>query len=548
MSADAVLSDPTSILLRFQTDFEYQDVRVYWGTAYGVYPSSSAILSAIEIDADGAALYEYRILNLAPGTHYFYKVHYGTKDFESNFYAKPASSQVETRFNAMAEGRGSSGATVGKVLTALDAWIAGDPTHRSAILFNSDLSTGGAEAAVQDEWFSQVGHACKYPTVIARGSQELNPAVYKKYWPNNTDKDYFSFDYGCVHFIVFSQYYQSWGWVTPSPGDPLYAWISEDLDATTQPIKIAVFTNPGWSADGFSSSANEDIPGTQSMILNLLNAKGVKLCLVGHNSYFSRAKPPGCSLEVLNIGIGGNAAAPYPDLAYNPEALTPPALIFAARTYGWVSITANKTSGVVHAQIYTVSGELFEEFDVGTRPAHSIMVPLNGCASEYVVGGGNEDLNPGFYIGLGNSFNVYGNPALLTGFRFLVPSIPNAANITKAYIIFQSHNDLAGAPDALAVSVDDVANSSVFTGAGSELTTRTKFGAIAWTPTEWVTGALYRPADITALIQRAVNKGGWVAGNALSIFFNNAVGPGGTPRLVHNSIYQQRAYLYVEWS
>jgi hypothetical protein len=63
-----------------------------------------------------------------------------------------------------------------------------------------------------------------------------------------------------------------------------------------------------------------------------------------------------------------------------------------------------------------------------------------------------------------------------------------------------------------------------------------------------VATALYRPGDITALIQHAVNKGGWAAGNALSIFFNNAIGAGATPRLVHNSIYQQRAYLYVEWS
>ena len=115
-----------------------------------------------------------------------------------------------------------------------------------------------------------------------------------------TERFYYSFDYGPIHFSVLDQF------TSYAIGSPQYEWLVNDLAATTKPWKFILLHEPGWSAGGHSNAI-----GVQNRIQPLCTEYDVQFVLAGHNHYYARAAVEG----IFHITTGGGGAPLYtPDM------------------------------------------------------------------------------------------------------------------------------------------------------------------------------------------------------------------------------------------
>lgn len=118
-----------------------------------------------------------------------------------------------------------------------------------------------------------------------------------------------------------------------------------------------------------------------------------------------------------------------------------------------------------------------------------------------------------------------GTKKQLIGIRFSGITIPKDAIINSAFIQFTTKGDKNPTSGAIAIGIQDVDNALTFTSASSNISARTKTGAVSWsgtTSSTWGTasgntnGANQRTPDVKTLVQTVVNRSGWASGNAMA--------------------------------
>jgi hypothetical protein len=109
------------------------------------------------------------------------------------------------------------------------------------------------------------------------------------------------------------------------------------------------------------------------------------------------------------------------------------------------------------------------------------------------------------------------------GMRFQHIQIPKGAVITNAYIVFTANSGDSGAT-TLIFNGDATANSTTFTTANHNITSRTKTSAaVTWNPVPvWVSSTTYQTPNLSTVIQQIVNNSGWTTGNSLSIIISGS--------------------------
>lgn len=106
--------------------------------------------------------------------------------------------------------------------------------------------------------------------------------------------------------------------------------------------------------------------------------------------------------------------------------------------------------------------------------------------------------------------------------RFTSVTIPQGASIVSASIDFRSNATTGTIPSTKlwAEAADNpTAPTSAADYTGRTLTT----ASTSWTPSTWTVASTYTSPDIAAVIQEVVNRAGWVSGNALQVFWDDAV-------------------------
>lgn len=103
--------------------------------------------------------------------------------------------------------------------------------------------------------------------------------------PMGHEKDFFSFDYGCCHFIVLDSAYM--GNRNRDAYKYIGQWIKADLAANMRPVTIAVMHHPMFT---IGDSADDDIRASamRENYLKLLHKYGVDFILCGHQHAYSR--------------------------------------------------------------------------------------------------------------------------------------------------------------------------------------------------------------------------------------------------------------------
>lgn len=120
--------------------------------------------------------------------------------------------------------------------------------------------------------------------------------------------------------------------------------------------------------------------------------------------------------------------------------------------------------------------------------------------------------------------NDGGSTPQTVGIRFPGLTVPQGATINSAFIDFIVDEPDSG-PTSLTVHGENVDNSSAFTTTNNNITSRaTTTASAAWNsiPSWSNAGDLHTSADISAVIQEIVNRGGWASGNALSVIITGS--------------------------
>ncbi|MCK5029580.1 MAG: metallophosphoesterase [Bacteroidales bacterium] len=240
---------------------------------------------------------------LIPDTKYFYKVTLDSLYVKTgNFKTGALDTEDKVSFYAYGDTRTypSQHNLVAKMIMKD---IQEDHKSQTFIVSSGDMVSNGD---VEEDWDNQFFDPnyeyiqqmlAQLPYLCAVGNHESQGLLYSKYFPFPmfiSDRYYYSFDYGTVHFTVVDQY------TSYSDGSTQYNWLVNDLASSDKPWKIILLHEPGWSAGGGHSN-NLDV---QNIIQPLCLAYGVRFVLSGHNHYYARAVKD----EVMHITTGGGGA------------------------------------------------------------------------------------------------------------------------------------------------------------------------------------------------------------------------------------------------
>lgn len=105
------------------------------------------------------------------------------------------------------------------------------------------------------------------------------------------------------------------------------------------------------------------------------------------------------------------------------------------------------------------------------------------------------------------------------GLRYRNIAIPQGATISSAIVTFTAMENLSGTTVDLAIYGEDTASATVFTNI-TDWDARIQTTATAgWTVPAWTNNQEYDSPDLTTIIQEIVDRGDWVYGNDIVLFF-----------------------------
>ncbi len=103
-------------------------------------------------------------------------------------------------------------------------------------------------------------------------------------------EDYYSFDYGNVHFIALDSYGLEDGKRLSHPQSRQYQWLERDLQQTQSEWIVVFFHHPPYSLLGHVSDALQELRDIRLNLVPLFDAYGVDLVLNGHSHNYERTK------------------------------------------------------------------------------------------------------------------------------------------------------------------------------------------------------------------------------------------------------------------
>lgn len=295
------MTTPTSAVIRWQT---LQDAR---GTVhFGEKPAQLDQSSAEEVDT---RLHEVKIENLVADTPYYYEVgddkggHYGGTA-QHWFRTSPVTgTQRPTRIWVMGDS-GDAGPVLNGVRDAMLQW-----THEhtrdnypeiDVWVSLGDLAyTSGSDNQFQKSLFDTFPQLLRNTALWpVYGNHDARRWTYFRLFslpeqgeaggePSGTE-NYYSFDYGDVHFIMLDSESSA-----NEPGSDMYNWLQRDLAQNHSKWLIAVLHHPPYSKGTHDSDVNRGsnagMVAMRENIVPLLEAAGVDLVLSGHSHMYERS-------------------------------------------------------------------------------------------------------------------------------------------------------------------------------------------------------------------------------------------------------------------
>ena len=295
------MTTPTSAIIRWQTREEsIGSVRL---------GESLQQLDQVVTEASATRLHSVRIDKLKADTPYYYAVadnrggQFGAAE-SYRFRTSPVTgTQRPTRIWVMGDS-GDAGPVLDGVRDAMQQWVAQHPRagypDLDVWLSLGDLAYTSAsdnqfQKSLFDTFPQQLRRVALWPVY---GNHDARRWTYFRLFdlpgqgeaggvPSGTE-NYYSFDFGAVHFIMLDSESSS-----SAPDSDMYEWLARDLLKNKSQWLIAVFHHPPYSKGTHDSDSrrgsNAGMVAMRENIVPLLEAAGVDLVLSGHSHMYERS-------------------------------------------------------------------------------------------------------------------------------------------------------------------------------------------------------------------------------------------------------------------
>ena len=335
---------------------------VSWSNAIVKWRTDSAVAGRVRFGTNAANLnfsvtessgteHRLELTNLAPRTRYYYSVGVTNAALLSGpdyYFTTPPlpGTRKPMRFWVL----GDSGTADVNQFNVRDAFYRMNGTNEldGLLLLGDNAYNAGLDSEYQKALFDA------YPTVLRHTplwatignhetDQDQTPSSTIPYYqifslPRDGEvggmasgtEDYYSFDYGNVHFVCLDSMTSS-----RSATGTMAMWLTNDLAATTQDWIVAFWHHPPYTKGSHNSDSETQLIEIRQNMLPILEAYGVDLLLFGHSHAYERShllnghyglsgtitpamklntgggRPEGAGAYVKPDGLAANAGAVY---------------------------------------------------------------------------------------------------------------------------------------------------------------------------------------------------------------------------------------------
>ena len=363
-------ADPAhAMFISWNSDGDAESMVQYGPDAgYGAEASGSAEQVGDEL----GVVHTVELTGLEPDTVYHYRVGGPTAGWsdDHSFVTAPADVCTPFSFGVAADNRGNFSGTSLCWATVLEAIAA---QGVDLVINSGDLVHEGKNAGEWADFLETtapwMGEIAIVPALGNHDDDEVDGdgALYNQIFalPRNAatgTEDFYSFDYGNVHFVCLSTH--SYDIATQT------AWLEQDLEASDRMWKVVFFHVPVYSSG--SHGSNED--GESWPYVPIFDAHHVDLVINGHDHIYERYNPMAGHQEVASydegtcyIVSGGGGAATDPLYWFREKE---DGLAVGDPLHHYVHITVS--NNVMHVRAERVSGTgclqggqgVIDEFDI----------------------------------------------------------------------------------------------------------------------------------------------------------------------------------------
>jgi hypothetical protein len=379
---------------------------------YGLTSGFGLTAKTSLISTTGGSTYVHKIklINLTANTLYYYQAVQGTSTSTMSSFHSAVLPGTNFRFLAFGDCRTNTsphGQISAKMLAAngLFSVYVGD------YCVDDGYSTWKSQFFIADE----LALDAQVPFMSIPGNHEAwgpnNKAWVYNPSTNSGTQDYYSFDYGDIHFLMLNNY------VSYTVGSAQYNFAMSDLSSTQRRWKIVVNHEPAYSYGGHGSNTT-----MQSWASNVFIPNGVDMVINGHNHFYQH-----CLANGLHHFVIGGGGAPL----YTPSTGT--YLVKSAQSYCYGvldltqsslkltvysntnslidTVTFNKPpTGIIHNNEMTANSyRLYQnypnpfnpmtkiKFDVPKTSGTNVSLVVSDVSGKIVATLVNEQLNSGTY-------------------------------------------------------------------------------------------------------------------------------------------------------
>lgn len=288
---------PTSVIVRWRTDAP-SDSRV----SYGESPQRLAF-STGELTLTTEHI--IKLSNLTPNTKYYYSV--GTSSQaalaggdDAHYFVTAPTAAKPTRIWVL----GDAGTYTDAQRSVRDAYAKFTGTRHTDLwlMLGDNAYVEGKDEeyqkAVFDLYPTFLGQSVLWPTIGNHDTAgSISPPEDLPYYqmfslPRNAEagglasgtEDYYSFDYGNIHFVCLDSMTSE-----VKPDSPMLKWLTSDLAANTKQWLIAYWHHPPYTKGSHDSDAESVEIAMREHALPILESYGVDLVLTGHSHSYERS-------------------------------------------------------------------------------------------------------------------------------------------------------------------------------------------------------------------------------------------------------------------
>lgn len=285
----------------------------------GNYKKPEHLLSTVSNEGY-STIHQLTMKNLEPSTTYFYKIYSGNEQGEIDSGPYPLKTAVRKgepfSFTVTSETGGYSGFDQSNGQINKNIFNQMQRYRPDLTLFVGDIVNDGRNYEDWEKYFFGPGKdfLVNTPFYSCLGNHEYNASWYYDFFAYAPPQNFYSFEYGDVHFICLDStdfiktenYPHSAGEI--SPGDAQYDFLIHDLQSNSAKWKIVFFHYPPYISGGYQV---EDL----RQLCPILERYGVDLVFNSHTIVYERSHPLRAGKIDFDDGIvyivaGGAGAMP----------------------------------------------------------------------------------------------------------------------------------------------------------------------------------------------------------------------------------------------